>query len=396
MKKFVVSVGCSILLSACGGGGGDSGSNNEDSSLNLEISPNFNVDANSSHTLQSTDIYVDVQAVRNNGNQVDSFAIAVSYADFDGDGDTDVFVSPGDGSENAMPSELYLNDGSDNFTLDTNFFDGTPPGGVHPRKALTGDFNGDGAMDVFVVGHGYDIPPYPGEAPYVVLSSDVGFILGTGLEEIVGFHHGGASADIDADGDIDVFVTDGEEPFFLINDGTGYFTKDSSRVGGIDHAAIFTAELVDVDQDGYVDLLVGGHEYQGFATRILWGDSTGYYSTSKSTVIPSVTDNQVVIDIDVADIDNDGDKDIVFYRTGDGTGALQFYQGYYLQIAEQTSSRSFNDATTQRFATAHDPSGAGFNWIRLQDFNDDGHVDIVVDDAANNQIWYNDGSGHFL
>ena len=34
-------------------------------------------------------------------------------------------------------------------------------------------------------------------------------------------------------------------------------------------------------------------------------------------------------------------------------------------------------------------------WIRLQDFNNDGNVDIVVDDAARNLIWYNDGQGNF-
>ncbi|EAT13885.1 VCBS repeat-containing protein [Bermanella marisrubri] len=385
MKKLMIIAVCVAFFSGCGSGG--------NTGIDLGISQNFSVDDSSSHTLQVISLHVDRKAIKTTNPH--TFDHAVSYADFDQDGDIDIFMSSGDGSENETPSELYLNDGNDNFTLDTDFFNGSPPGQVHPRKALTGDFNGDDKMDVFVIGHGYDQPPYPGEAPYLILSSNSGFTLGGGLSSLAGFHHGGASADIDADGDLDVFLADTREPTFLINDGAGNFTTDTSRLSGLNLQDMYTAELVDVDNDGYVDLLVAGHEPAGFSSKILWGDSTGFYSTSKSTTLPAVTQNGTVIDIDVADIDLDGDKDIVLNRTGDGTGALGPYQGYYLQVVENTGNRKFVDKTQERFATGSNSSESWIDWIRLQDFNSDGHIDVVVDDAARNLVWYNDGSGNF-
>jgi hypothetical protein len=387
MKRLMVIAACVVFLSACGG---DSGGNK---GIDLGISKNFSADDNSSHTLQVTSLHVDRQAIRT--TNLDTFVLAVSYADFDQDGDIDIFMSSGDGSQNETPSELYLNDGSDNFTLDNSFFSGAPPGQIHPRKALTSDFNGDGKMDVFVIGHGFDQRPFPGEAPYVILSSGNEFILGAGINTFSGFQHGGASADVDADGDTDVFVADTSEPFFLINDGSGNFAKDTSRLDGLKSSSIFTAELVDVDKDGYMDLLVGGHEQDGFSTKILWGDSTGFYSVSESTTLPAVSNNGTMIDIDVADIDLDGDKDVVLNRTGDGTGPFGFYQGYYIQVVENRGSRQFVDKTTENFVSNSNSSESWFDWIRLQDFNSDGHIDIVVDDSARNLVWYNDGAGNF-
>jgi hypothetical protein len=256
-----------LVLTACGGGGGSG------EEANIDIQQGFGPNDTSSHALQTAAIHISRYTIRT--TNPGTFVLAVSYADFDLDGDIDVFMSSGDGSQTPTPSELYLNDGAGNFTLDTSFFNGSPPGQVHPRKALTGDYNGDGKMDMFVIGHGYDKPPFPGEAPYVILSSPSGYVLGSGLDSFIGFQHGGSSADIDNDNDIDVFVTDTTQPFFLVNDGFGNFTRDVAKIPDLGGGGIYTAELVDVDKDGFVDLLVSGHEHQGFSSQVLWGDNTG-------------------------------------------------------------------------------------------------------------------------
>ena len=365
----------------------------------LPIHPrDTSVDAGSSHTLQTNQLFVDRERIRIKGSP--GRVHAVAYLDFNGDGNVDVFLSPLDDTPRPTPAELYLNNGAGCFSPDTSFFGGNPPGLVHPRKTLLGDFNGDGRMDVFVLGHGYDQPPFSGEAPYLILSSPSGYVLGEGLDSYVGFQHGGASADIDSDGDIDVFVTDMrsiDAPFFLINDGRGLFTLDTDRVTGLERKALYTAELVDVDGDDFVDLLAAGHEYDSggsrFPTQILWGDRTGIYSTDRATILPAVSGSGIVVDIDVSDTDGDGDNDIVINRTGDERTTV--YQGYYLQLIEQVSPRRFEDRTEISLSENEDFSADWFDWVRMCDCDADGDMDIVVDDAARNLIWKNDGTGRF-
>ena len=254
-------------------------------------------------------------------------------------------------------------------------------------------------MDVFVLDHGYDALPFPGASPYVILSSEDGYVLGSGLETLIGFHHGGASGDIDADGDVDVFVTNSpfDAPFFLINDGSGSFTVDSDRIQGIRHDQLYTTELVDVDGDGYLDLLAAGHEYDsagdGFTTQILWGDRTGTYSTTRATVLTAVIGHGTVVDIDVSNTDGDGDKDIVINRTGDERTSS--YDGYYLQLVQQVGPRRFEDKTAELLDRNSDQEADWITWIRMCDCDADGDVDIVVDDAARKLIWKNDGTGAF-
>ena len=360
----------------------------------------LSVDAGSSHTLQTNYLYVDHERMRPSV-QRGSIA-AVAYADFNEDGHVDVFYAPSHGGQrDPIPAELYLNDGTGCFTLDTSVRGANPPGRLAPRKALPGDFNGDGRMDVFVLDHGYDAPPFPGAAPYVILSSANGYTLGSGLETFVGFQHGGASADIDVDGDIDIFVTHSNSvdgPFFLINDGNGSFTINTDRIEGLAEGGLYTAELVDVDGDDFLDLVAAGHEYDSrgghFPTQILWGDSTGVYTTARATILPRVDGRGTVVDIDVSDTDGDGDKDIVIDRTSDDS-TDESYSGYFIQLVEQVGPRRFEDRTAQLLHQNEDEEANWIVWVRMCDCDADGDVDIVVDDAARNLIWKNDGTGRF-
>lgn len=333
------------------------------------IPPNFAVDEGTSHSLQFAGVYVSHMQLRQNPFEYD-YPAAIAYLDF--------------------------NDGMGGFDIAPAFFGEEHPGGIAPRKALPGDFNGDGKPDVFVLDQGYDHPPFPGAPAYALLSSGSGYVKAEGLDGIIGFQHGGASADIDADGDLDVVVTNGygfDAPFFFMNDGAGGFVWDTTRIDGITEA-IYTAELVDVDQDGYVDLLAAGHEYEGFPTQILWGDNTGVFSTMKASILPEIPGQGIVIDIDAADTDADGDKDIVVNRTGDDTG-LGWYIGYRLQLLEQTAPRSFVDMTEH---LVHRPDSGNADWIvwlRVFDIDGDGDPDLLDDERSQRLIWKNDGFGQF-
>ena len=364
------------------------------------IKKNFEVDKNSSHALQFRDVHVDVDTLRQNNGLNKGYPAAIAYIDIDGDGDTDIFMS-GTNNNSEPDPEVYLNDGYNNFKLKPEFFaDFVVP--TSPRKSIIGDYNGDNKEDIYIAGHGFDEPPFPGEAPVLILSNSKGY-SSIALEEFVGFQHGAASADIDADGDLDIVVSDIKSNggvSLLLNDGLGNFTLARNKLREFNgRGGYFTVELVDVDEDGYVDLLLSGHEMDGANSTIFWGSGLGDYSYwNNKTDLPKVPGMGSVIDIDVGDIDNDGDKDIILNRTGSSDG--DFYIGYYVQILKNNGARSFIQSGS--IVNKNNPGcmcpridEGWFYWLRLVDKNFDGSLDIVVDDAWRNLIWINSGSGSY-
>ena len=330
-------------------------------------------------------------------------ANAVAYGDFDGDGDEDTFVaevSLEDGPDWALsmdpaPVNMFLNEGQAGFRLSDEVFRGAVPRIVHPRKALSGDFNGDGRLDIFVAATGFDRPPFPGEPPVLILSTEGGLQEAPGLERHVGFFHGAASGDIDYDGDLDVVVTNNFPPytFLLVNDGNGSFSFDQSRLPDLSRTLIFTAEILDVDGDQWPDLLLAGHEYDGQETVIYWGDATATFDDSRRTVLPAVEGQGIVVDIDAADLDGDRVREVILNRTT----SEPFYRSFYIQILSGLGGREYADETARRIVGGVQLDlrpGGWLDWLRLIDLNGDGALDIFADDCADHGLnWLNDGSG---
>jgi hypothetical protein len=313
----------------------------------------------------------------------------------------------------STPLAIYKGTGNGTYTdITRSIIDGDVPRLNHARKLIFGDYNNDGRNDIFVCAHGYDAAPFPGTVNSMLLSGNGKLRPATGAwASTVGFHHGCASADIDNDGDVDVFVTEQKQgSYFLINDGQGGMTLDRSRTpSGIARpmAPVFTSELFDLDGDGHIDLLVGGDETY-LSTYIYWGNGTGTFSDQRRTTIPSVAGWQNPLIFTAGDIDNDGTTELIVGRTKGTGGDADFYHGYALQVLK-LNGRVLSDvtATTAEQTNASAPSAIFYTfgrhatwveWVWLADYDVDGKLDLVASDGgqAAGRYWArNLGGGRF-
>ncbi|HEX6812770.1 MAG TPA: VCBS repeat-containing protein [Planctomycetota bacterium] len=137
-----------------------------------------------------------------------------------------------------------------------------------------------------------------------------------------------ALGDVDGDGDLDiVFGNDGDRNCLYVNNGTGYFTDATMARMPVDTDPTAAVVLGDVDGDGDLDLvcannvlssgdsggLLSTHWYwfqtDGQQNRLYLNDGTGHFADATAR-LPS--DADPTTGAAMADVDQDGDLDIVF------------------------------------------------------------------------------------
>ena len=347
--------------------------------------------------------YMGIRKLDYSDMAVDDLFFNQVHADFDNDGVLDLFRVAGHASGRSNERhhvEIWLGKGNGTYRRDDGRLVEPTVGGINPRKVVAADFNGDDKADVIVADHGYDAEPFPGAPLLVYLSTADGKLdKAKGLEHLIGFYHSVAVGDVDGDGDTDAFVTD-FLPTFLINDGKGNMTLNRTYLSEhFVHGSYYTSELIDVDRDGHLDLLAGGHEFDGSESLIVWGDAEPGFADSKASILSKVADFGIVVDIDVGDIDGDGINDILLNRAGSAPGR-DFYNGMYLQLLKgQEDRRTFSDISevsidNEALLDTYGKDGSWFVWLILQDWDLDGDLDILVDNqpgTGQSFVMINDG-----
>jgi hypothetical protein len=175
----------------------------------------------------------------------------VSWADFDGDGDQDVFVSDLMRA-NSGTGGLYRNNGD--WTFSRVDADSMPLGDSMPTAATWGDIDNDGDLDLYLAS-------VYGMANILLRNGGTdGFERVDGCDAVLdGGHTYGANwADIDNDGDLDLVVANwGAAPVLYANDGTGLLNRaDGGALGSaVEYPA--TIAWADIENDGTLDLALG-------------------------------------------------------------------------------------------------------------------------------------------
>ena len=264
---------------------------------------------------------------------------AVAYADFNQDGLIDIFTAtltywPATTIEAATDSkfEFYIKNCSGEFEKKENYISSNDTC-IHPRKALINDFNNDDIPDIFVVCHGYDENPFPGEKNKVLISNSLGSYNIIDASSDIGFFHSGSSYDYNKDGYKDVLLLDSNNSnkiIFFKNNGDGSFQNDGSSRSptAIANKAYYTTELIDINNDSYLDLFIGGHEWESNSnTQIFINPGTDNFSNVMPDNISSVSNEGVVLDFTVTK--KESSTYIWVLRTSGGDGT--FYKSRTIQ-----------------------------------------------------------------
>ncbi|MFK5973198.1 MAG: VCBS repeat-containing protein [Flavobacteriaceae bacterium] len=186
--------------------------------------------------------------------------------------------------------------------------------------------------------------------------------------------------DVDNDGDNDLYVASGgnENPDgdslyqdrLYINDGTGKFKRVKKGLPKI-YTSSSIAKAFDFDKDGDLDLFVGGRQTPGkypLATNsyILRNDSKKTlvkFTDITNEIAPDFSNLGMVTDAEWADINKDGEQDLIIVGEWMAPKIFINTEGRFL---DESSSYGLNDFV------------GWWNTVKMEDLDNDGDLDFLA------------------
>lgn len=286
----------------------------------------------------------------------------VSFVDFDGDGDEDIFVV------NLLGDNRMLRNDGGTFTdvaADVGL-----TGNTKGFAAVWGDYDRDNDFDCFISQRsGYN----------ALYRNDNGFFTDVALEVGVGgedwdYGQGAAWFDMDNDGLLDLYVVNKIGPNRLFKNLGGTFEEVGSLYGADDSGAGAGVSIVDYDNDGDSDIYVVNSAEEG--NVLLRNDNTGFTDVS---TIAGVGNTGAGRGSSWGDIDGDGDMDLFITNSG-------------ADVLYRNDGGVFTDITE---VSGVGDTGEG-NGCAFADYDRDGDQDLAVATGTALLLYLNDGAGTFV
>ncbi len=272
-------------------------------------------------------------------------------ADGNGDGDLDVrFGADG----------VVSNRGDGTFVLEPVQAPLAPNGIPWTGPGYPGDFDGDGDLDLVTT---WVSPNFRGN--YLLRNNGSGVLANDGpcTDGLMNMHPslfgwglagGTTAADVDADGDLDLFVHSSEaggSSRLWWNDGTGFFTHAGDWPFRVQH-------VIDLDGDTQLDLVFGGVE-----PTVAYGLGGGAFEPTVSLGDVPMHSKDILA---VLDVDDDSDLDIVV--------SVEDITSTWILVNDGARNFPIDDVTFQSYPTSPNT----LKRVYAGDLNGDGEDDLVL------------------
>lgn len=284
-----------------------------------------------------------------------------AVGDWDGDGDMDLATT----ADNPDRVELFFNAGDGTFPTrsSVNLASSSSPNGL-----FAANFDGDTDTDLVVTLKDLNA---------VQILFNQGGTFSAGPNEAVGAEpEYVVAAHFNGDAFIDLAVTNraGNSLSILENDGTGDFGAAHFYASGNGSRGLVAADL---DEDDDVDVAVAAHDDDQITTWM--NDGSGLFTAGPTLPTPSISPEGV----DAADLDNDGDNDLL--TGGESNGS------HFLTIFIQASPGSFTGPNN------YSTNGTDPGFVFAGDFDLDSDIDAAIVSETSNDVAVlaNNGNGTF-
>ncbi|MEN2282873.1 VCBS repeat-containing protein [Algoriphagus sp. SE2] len=256
------------------------------------------------------------------------------------------------------------------------------------KAMVAQDFNGDGKIDLFV-GGGVGIS---GRLYFQNSSGNFSKVDSTAFQEARNSEDSDAIAfDANGDGFLDLYVSSGGVYDFqendpklrdrlYLNDGKGKFTLEIDALP-TENISTGVVVVIDINGDDALDLFIGGRIIPGQyplspGSRVFLNDGDGQFSDQTQALAPELKNLGMVTDAKVADLDGDGNEEIVVAG-----------EAMPIQVFGNKEGK-ITDITSDYF----DQLEVGFwNNLSIEDFNGDGSLDILAGNLGlNSQLKVSD------
>lgn len=283
--------------------------------------------------------------------------------DFNKDGKLDMAVL-NQGSANVS---ILLGNGSGGFTAGGSFSVGSMPSGL-----TVGDFDGDGNLDLAVANTGSnDVTVLFGNGTGSFVKAGPTYGAATGAAQII-------AGDFNHDGIPDLAVAGSSNMSLLLGNGFGaFYTVSNTSIG----PGAWNIVSADFNLDDNLDVAISANSSS--AIFVLLGNGKGGFSAAAGSPISIPGQPFALV---TGDLNGDGAPDLATASVGNNTVTVLLGSG----------TGTFTPTAGSPIATG----GVFPNSMGLADFDGDGKPDLLVvngnsSSSANTRLFLGDGAGNF-